>query len=58
MSGYAAREARINQERKPRVNLCGDCGVEVSDTELLCEKCDRLERTGWESILEQERRTR
>ena len=53
MSSYGVREARINQERKPRVSLCGDCGVEVSETELLCEVCAKQE-----PVTEQERRTR
>ena len=35
----AMAEARIKGDRKPRYNLCGDCGVRVSDTELLCEDC-------------------
>lgn len=40
MSAYAVKEARINSERKPRVNLCGDCGREIHETELLCEECE------------------
>ena len=55
MSSYGVKEARINQERKPRVNLCGDCGVEVAETELLCDECAKLDRT-WEPVFEQERR--
>ena len=51
MSSYGVREARINQERKPRVSLCGDCGVEVSETELLCDECAHTE-----PVIEQERR--
>jgi hypothetical protein len=35
----AIAEARIKGDRKPRYNLCGDCGVCVSDTELLCPEC-------------------
>jgi predicted amidophosphoribosyltransferase len=38
-----AREPRIKQDRRPRINLCGACGGEVSETELLCEDC-RLPR--------------
>lgn len=30
---------RIKADRKPRVNLCGSCGLAVSETELLCEDC-------------------
>ena len=36
---YGVKEARIQRERKPRVALCGACGVEVHETELLCEDC-------------------
>jgi hypothetical protein len=39
MSGYGAKEARINRERSPRVNLCGNCGCAVGETELLCDDC-------------------
>ena len=35
----AMAEARIKGDRKPRYNLCGDCGCCVSDTELLCTEC-------------------
>ena len=38
MAGFGAREARINQERKPRINLCS-CGEEIDSTELLCHTC-------------------
>ena len=38
MAGFGAREARINQERKPRINLCS-CGEEIDSTELLCHAC-------------------
>jgi succinate dehydrogenase/fumarate reductase-like Fe-S protein len=48
MSGYGAKEARINRERSARVNLCGDCGCEISETELLCHACE----TRWESVEE------
>lgn len=34
-----AREPRIKADRRPRVNLCGCCGEEVSATELLCKEC-------------------
>jgi hypothetical protein len=59
---YGAKEARINQQRKPRVNLCGACGVTVSETELLCADCRQQPTpepyTGWEDEGEQARRTR
>ena len=32
-------EARIKGDRKPRVNLCGDCGCMIGATELLCSEC-------------------
>jgi hypothetical protein len=35
----ATAEVRIKGDRKPRYNLCGDCGQVVSETELLCEDC-------------------
>jgi hypothetical protein len=48
MSGYGAREARINRERSARVNLCGDCGCEVAETELLCKDCrGTMPSDGW-----------
>jgi hypothetical protein len=45
-----ARETRIKADRKPRVNLCGDCGDEISETELLCESCRRTGENRWEPI--------
>lgn len=36
-----ARETRIKADSRPRVNLCGDCGCEISETELLCYECRR-----------------
>lgn len=39
MAGYGAKEARINRERKVRVNLCGSCGEEIDQNELLCIEC-------------------
>jgi hypothetical protein len=50
MSGYGSKEARINQERRVRVNLCGDCGQEISETELLCETCRRTGENLWEPL--------
>ena len=35
----AIAEARIKGDRKPRYNLCGDCGQVVSETDLLCSEC-------------------
>jgi hypothetical protein len=38
----AMAEARIKGDRKPRYNLCGDCGQVVSETDLLCTECRQL----------------
>lgn len=35
----ATAEARIKGDRKPRYNLCGDCGQAIGASELLCEDC-------------------
>jgi hypothetical protein len=35
----AIAEARIKGDRKPRYNLCGDCGQAIGASELLCEDC-------------------
>jgi hypothetical protein len=35
----AMAEARIKGDRKPRYNLCGDCGQAIGASELLCENC-------------------
>ena len=35
----AMAEARIKGVRKPRYNLCGDCGQAIDASELLCEDC-------------------
>ena len=35
----AVMERQIRGDRKPRVNLCGDCGIVVGANELLCEEC-------------------
>ncbi len=39
MAGYGAKEARINRETRVRVNLCGACGDEIDQNELLCKEC-------------------
>jgi hypothetical protein len=43
MSGYGTKEARINRERRPNVNVnvCGVCGDEC--TGALCTECVRIE---------------
>jgi len=41
MSGYGVKEARINRERRPNVNVCGACGDEC--TGVLCTECIRIE---------------
>jgi predicted amidophosphoribosyltransferase len=33
------RETKIKADRRPRISLCGDCGDEISETELLCAEC-------------------
>jgi hypothetical protein len=42
MAGYGRayeRESKLKGDRAPRVMTCGDCGVEVGATELLCKDC-------------------
>lgn len=39
MSASAVMERQIKGDRKPRVNLCGDCGCCIPQNELLCEDC-------------------
>jgi hypothetical protein len=39
MSATAVMERQIKGDRKPRVNLCGDCGIVIAFTQLLCEDC-------------------
>jgi len=38
MSGYSAT-MRMERAQKPEVNRCGDCGVEISDSQILCQDC-------------------
>jgi hypothetical protein len=38
MSGYNAT-MRMEREHKVKVNTCGDCGVEITDSEILCQDC-------------------
>jgi hypothetical protein len=54
MSSYGTKEAlsyagRLSKERKPRVNICGDCGAACDS--LLCDECTKLE-----PVIEMERR--
>ena len=42
MSGYSAT-MRMERAQKPEVNRCGDCGVEISDSQILCQKCIKNE---------------
>ena len=56
MSSYGTKEAlsyagRLSKERKPRVNICGDCGAACDS--LLCDECAHVE-----PVQEAERRTR
>ena len=39
MSASAVMERQIKGDRKPRINLCGDCGQTIGASELLCEEC-------------------
>lgn len=50
MAGYGAKEARINREREARVTTCGDCGVEIDDTRILCEDCQHRDAITWEPV--------
>jgi predicted amidophosphoribosyltransferase len=55
MAGYGAKEARINRERQTRVNLCGSCGEEIDQNELLCKEC-RVPTVGGEDETNHETR--
>ena len=35
----AVMERQIRGDRKPRVNICGDCGIVIGANELLCSDC-------------------
>lgn len=35
----AVMERQIKGDRKPQVNLCGDCGIAIGANELLCSEC-------------------
>lgn len=59
MSAYGVKEARIDRTRQSRVNLCGTCGAEIGETELLCVPClDEVPEANVESEGEEARRTR
>ncbi len=42
-SGYATKEARyatrLSKGNREQINLCGDCGREISGNDLLCKNC-------------------
>ena len=38
MSGYSAT-MRMEREQKVKVKVCGDCGIEITDSEILCQDC-------------------
>ena len=42
MSGYNAT-MRMEREQKVKVNTCGDCGIEITDSEILCQACIKSE---------------
>ena len=52
MSGYgtAMRKAEKQRTPRPEVNTCGDCGIEITDSEILCQDCKKIEATRWEPI--------
>lgn len=50
-----AKESRITRERKTRVNLCGSCGEEIDQHELLCTEC-RVPTVGGEDETNHETR--
>jgi hypothetical protein len=43
MSGYGVSMRRTEKQTKPEVNTCGDCGIEISDSQILCQKCIKNE---------------
>jgi len=55
MSGYGVKEARINRETRVCVNLCGACGEEIDQNELLCTEC-RVPTVGGEDETNHETR--
>ncbi len=55
MAGYGAKEARINRETRVRVNLCGACGDEIDQNELVCKEC-RVPTVGGEDETNHETR--
>jgi hypothetical protein len=42
MAGYGTA-MKLQKSQKPEVNRCGDCGVEISDSQILCQKCIKNE---------------
>lgn len=38
MAGYGVAE-RVERAHKPRTNMCGSCGCEVSRGRLICQSC-------------------
>jgi hypothetical protein len=38
MAGYGTA-MKEQKSQKPVVNTCGDCGVEITDSEILCQDC-------------------
>ena len=55
MSGFGVKEARINRETRVRFNLCGACGEDIDQNELLCKEC-RVPTVGSEDETNQETR--
>jgi hypothetical protein len=46
MSGYGVAMRRTEKQMKPEVNTCGDCGGEISDSQILCQSCLWLQLDG------------
>ena len=46
MSGYGVAMRRTEKQTKPEVNTCGACGVEITDSQILCQNCLWLQLDG------------
>ena len=55
MSGYNA-VMRMEREQKVKVNTCGDCGIEITDSEILCQDCLSIYEAEADSFLQAELR--
>lgn len=51
MSGYGTAMRKTERESRPEVNTCGDCGIEISDSEIICQDCQKDEDDKlWEPV--------